>query len=129
MKRFYFTVLAGLLGYLSTAQSSQSFEVAMQMNYDSISNLNQGFFELELTDSTDVSHIEVNLGTENGLSDLATYIYTFDSTPGSGYSYSRDGNKIKLGVPGFPISTTYFGRIRLKDISGSWSPYAYFIAN
>ena len=121
--------MAVLLSCISIAQSSQHFEVAMQMNYDSLTSLNQGFFEIELSDTTDVSQIEVNLGTKNDASDLVAYTYNYDSTPGSGYSYSRSGNKVNLGVPAFSISTTYFGRIRVKDLSGSWSPYSYFVSN
>ena len=90
-----------------------------------------GAFIVLLSDSNDISKVEVQVGTENGSSDLSNKTFDWDVTTGlpSGCSYQRTGNTLTLGVGNFNETYTYFCRVRIRDNSGNWSNYYQFITN
>lgn len=84
-----------------------------------------------LSDTVSASQIEIKLGTNSGLTDVMTYTYNYDVASGlpSGYTYSREGNKLTLVIGNYTERNTYFGSVRIKNTSGSWSSPFNFITN
>ncbi|MBK7853678.1 MAG: hypothetical protein IPJ79_01095 [Bacteroidetes bacterium] len=118
---------------LSSSSYSQSASDAY-LNMDDAAapgTLYAGTYIVFLTDTSNVSQIEIALGTGTGLSDVMTQIYNYDVTSGlpSGYTYTREGNKLTLGIGNYTEYNTYFGSVRIKNVSGTWSSSFNFITN
>ncbi len=99
-------------------------------SYISIDN-SIGTVMVSLEDSTNVSEIEVNLGSKNSFNDLFSHSYTFDNSTGlpSGLTYTRQNLNIFLGVGTLNFPTALNVKVRIKDNSGNWSSYLEYISN
>ena len=86
---------------------------------------------VELPDTVSISEIEINLGTREGVNDLVTHVFAFDVYSGlpSGFSYSRDKNKLRLEVGNVNESPIYFGEVKLKSNTGNWDAPFKFTTN
>ena len=84
-----------------------------------------------LSDTVNVSQIETQLGSSSGQSDILNHIFDYDVSTGlpSGYTYSRQGNKLFLGVSSLTANEIYYGTVRVKNTSGTWSSAYSFITN
>lgn len=112
------------------AQTNPVSDAYAKVDASTGANLRATFF-IEVADTTDVSQLEIKLGTADGQSDLVSHTYDYDVTTGlpAGFSYSRTGNKVTLGTNDFSDMSTYFGTVRLKNGSGTWSDEFKFITN
>ena len=90
-----------------------------------------GIFSLVIPDSTNISEIELIIGTKANLSDVFAHTYTFDQTSGlpTGLSYSRTGVNINLGLGSLTPLNIYHVKTRLKNSSGSWGAWYEFVGN
>ncbi|MBK7966500.1 MAG: hypothetical protein IPK10_15300 [Bacteroidetes bacterium] len=88
-------------------------------------------FVIHITDSVQIDKIEVDLGSNDGLSNLINQDFDFDIVTGlpNGFSYTRTGNSIVLETGIIPEYPTFFGRARLKLSNGLYSPYFSFTSN
>ncbi|MBK7389791.1 MAG: hypothetical protein IPI23_12200 [Bacteroidetes bacterium] len=88
-------------------------------------------FYVEVPDSNAVSQIELTLGSDATQTDIFNHIFDFEVTIGlpSGFSFSRIGNKVYLGLGTFPDPSVYYAKVRLKNSSGAWSDYYEFYGN
>ena len=124
-------IFIALLFAFSIKAHSQSVTDAFS-HMDSIGpNLFAGSFTILLDDTTDVSALEVKLGTfENG-TDLMDYTYTYDVTTGlpSGWTYSRNKNTINLFIGTYTEKFIYYGQVRVMDTNNSWSSAFKFVSN
>jgi len=90
-----------------------------------------GTYYVILTDTNSISQIETGLGTTSGSTDVLNHTFNYDVSSGlpAGYSYTREGNKLILGIGTFTERNSYYGSVRIKNTSGTWSsPYS-FITN
>jgi hypothetical protein len=96
----------------------------------SISN-NTGIFSLVIPDSTNISEIELIIGTKANLSDVFAYTYTFDQNSGlpSGLAFNRVGMITYLGIGIITIQNVYNSKVRLKNTSGTWGDWYEIISN
>ncbi len=90
----------------------------------------QAFFTVQIPDTINITHLEVNLGTYDGATDLFSHTFVYDQTAGlsSGMSYLREGKTVTLGLGAISTADTRFARVRLKH-SGLWSDWFSFLAN
>ncbi len=110
------------------AQSAADAYVSMA---NSQSPITSGTYYVLLSDTGDVSQIETKLGTASGLSDILNQTYDYDVSTGlpTGYTYLRQGNKLVLGITNINTTDTYYGTVRIKNGSGTWSSSYSFITN
>ncbi len=92
---------------------------------------NTGIFSLVIPDSTNISEIELIIGTKANLSDVFAHTYTFDQTSGlpSGLSFNRDGMITYLGIGTITVQNVYNSKVRLKNTSGVWGDWYEIISN
>lgn len=92
---------------------------------------NTGIFSLVIPDSTNISEIELIIGTKANLSDVFAHTYTFDQTSGlpSGLSFIRDGMITYLGIGTITVQNVYNSKVRLKNTSGMWGDWYEIISN
>ena len=90
-----------------------------------------GTYYVILSDTSNIAQIETQLGSSSGQSDVLNYTFNYDVTTGlpGGYGYSRQGNKLTLTIANVSVASTYFGSVRIKNGSGSWSSTFTFITN
>jgi len=88
-------------------------------------------FYVEVPDSNAVSQIELTLGSDATQTDIFNHTFDYDVTAGlpSGFSFSRNGNKVYLGLGTFPDPSVYYAKVRLKNSAGAWSDYYEFYGN
>ena len=84
----------------------------------------QGTFYLAIPDSN-ISEIELSIGTKAGLTDVFSYTYSFDQTSGlpNGYTFTRNGLNTYLGLGAVTEQNVYNSKVRLKNTSGSWGDW------
>ncbi len=89
-----------------------------------------GLLYVALPDSN-ISEIELQIGTKPGLSDVFSHTFTFDQTTGlpSGMTYSRNGLNTYLGLGAITPNTVYDSKVRLKSTSGTWGDWYEIISN
>lgn len=94
-------------------------------------SLYAGTYVVFLSDTNNISQIEISLGTASGLTDVMAQTYNYDVSSGlpSGYTYNREGNKLTLGIGNYTEVNTWFGSVRIKNASGTWSSSLNFITN
>lgn len=88
-------------------------------------------YYIMLSDTANVSQIETQLGSSSGQVDILNHTFNYDVSTGlpSGYTYSRQGNKLTLAIANLTLNEIYYGSVRVKNSSGTWSsPYS-FITN
>lgn len=112
------------------AQTNPVTDAYAKVDASTGANLKATFF-IEVSDTTDVAQLEIKLGTADGQNNLVSHTFDFDVTGGlpAGFTYSRTGNKVTLGTNDFSDMSTYFGTVRLKNGSGTWSDEFKFITN
>ena len=90
----------------------------------------QGTFYIAIPDSN-ISEIELNIGTKANLTDVFSHTYTFDQTSGlpSGLSFSRNGLNTYLGLGTVAQQNVYNSKVRLKNTSGGWGDWYEIISN
>jgi hypothetical protein len=88
-------------------------------------------FIIHLSDSILIDKIEVDLGTNDGASNLIDFSFDFDVSSGlaSGFTYFRIGNSVYVETGTIPEYPTYFGRVRLKKSNGQYTDYFSFTSN
>ncbi|MEO8151209.1 MAG: hypothetical protein ABI723_26495 [Bacteroidia bacterium] len=91
----------------------------------------EGTFVVTLSDTTAITNIQVKLGTDATLTDVMSHTFVFDIQSGlpSGFTYSRIGNRVTLGIGTYTDKSTFYGEARLQSSSGSWSQPFQFITN
>ena len=80
---------------------------------------------------SNISEIELQIGTKPGLSDVFSHTFTFDQTTGlpTGMTYSRNGLNTYLGLGAITPNTVYASKVRLKSTSGTWGDWYEIISN
>ncbi len=96
----------------------------------SISN-NTGIFSLVIPDSTNISEIELQIGSSEDPSEVFEHTFVYDQTSGlpNGLSYFRSGVTINLGLGTITPLNIYHVKTRLKNSSGSWGAWYEFVGN
>jgi hypothetical protein len=94
-------------------------------------NLNMGNFQIELTDSTGFSEVEVKLVDAMKDSLLFERIYAFDQITGlpTNITWQRSGTKVQMGMGTFPTSLAWKGKVRVKNSGGIWGEWMEFLFN
>lgn len=121
-----------IFSFIPNFSSAQSSNVVDAYAAIDPSGTNQrATFNIEVSDTNDISQIEIKLGGREGVSDLLSQVLDYDVTTGlpSGFSYSRTRNKIIIISNVFSDVSTYFGSVRVKNNSGVWSDDFKFITN
>lgn len=80
--------------------------------------------DIILQDSSQISKINIKLGSTPNTSDLLVHSFTFDqNNPGGLLSYNRTGNYIKLGLGSYPNTNNafYYSEVEIEDINGNKS--------
>ena len=93
-------------------------------------NSGTGEFYVALPDSN-ISEIELQIGTKQGLSDVFSHAFTFDQTTGlpTGLTFTRNGLSTYLGLGAITPNTVYASKVRLKNTSGTWGDWYEIISN
>lgn len=127
VKVLVFVALNCLSGFSFSQSLSDAFLRTTVQSLGTVS----GTVVTQLSDTANVSEIEVLLGTEEGSSDLVAYSFIYDSGSGwpAGFSYSRTADKVTLSIGQYAESPLYFLRLRLKDGSGNYSQPFSLVAN
>lgn len=91
----------------------------------------KGTYEILVSDTVNIHQLEVLLGSDADSSNLVNEIFDFDIPSGqpTGLQYSRNGFRILLETDVFQKHTTYFGSVRVKNLSGVWGDPQRFVAN
>ena len=128
--RMLMTFFAFSIFLSASAQTAAPLDVTVSTASNGSGTVNVICYVL-LQDTTATSQIQVQLGSMSDSTDIANYSFVFDQTSGlpSGYSYIRNGNNLTLNVGTIADVLTFFGRVRIKDSSGSWGDYFRFISN
>jgi hypothetical protein len=94
-------------------------------------NLNMGNFQIELTDSTGFSEVEVKLVDAMKDSLLFERIYAFDQITGlpTNITWQRTGTKVQMGMGTFSKSLAWKGKVRVKNSGGIWGEWMEFLFN
>ena len=92
---------------------------------------NTGIFSIVIPDSTNISEIELQIGSNENPSEVFEHTFVYDQTSGlpTGLSYSRDGVNINLGLGTLVPLNIYHAKTRLKNSSGSWGDWYEFVGN
>jgi hypothetical protein len=96
----------------------------------SISN-NTGIFSIVIPDSTNISEIELQIGSNSNPSEVFEHTFFYDQTSGlpTGLSYTRSGVNIILGLGTLTALNIYHVKTRLKNGSGAWGDWYEFVGN
>ncbi|MBL7914332.1 MAG: hypothetical protein BWY67_00360 [Bacteroidetes bacterium ADurb.Bin397] len=94
-------------------------------------NNNTGIFSLVIPDSTNISEIELQIGSNENPTEVFEHIFIYDQTSGlpNGLSFSRSGVTINLGLGTITPLNIYHVKTRLKNGSGDWSDWYEFVGN
>jgi len=89
-----------------------------------------GNYFIQVPDTGNVTQIEIVLGTSLGGNEYLSHVINFDGTGlPSGFSFSRTANMVTIGIGDLTENAAYYGQVRLKDNSGSWSSIYQFVSN
>ena len=93
-------------------------------------NAGTGLLYVALPDSN-ISDIELQIGTKQGLTDVFSHTFTFDQTTGlpAGMTFTRNGLNTYLGLGAITPNTVYASKVRLKNTSGTWGDWYDIISN
>jgi hypothetical protein len=125
-KRFQTPVLFLILFWCFTINANA------QVPTDATFSLNSatGQFFVALPDSN-ISEIELQIGTKQGLTDVFSHTFTLDQTTGlpAGMTFTRIGLNTYLGLGAITTNTVYASKVRLKNTSGTWGDWYEIISN
>ncbi len=93
-------------------------------------NAGTGLLYVALPDSN-ISEIELQIGTKQGLTDVFSNTFTLDQTTGlpAGMTFTRIGLNTYLGLGAITTNTVYASKVRLKNTSGTWGDWYEIISN
>jgi len=77
--------------------------------------------DVNQADTSNISAIQVTLGSTDGASDLLSYTFIYDVKTGlpSGLAYERKNNNISLTLGSFTVRGAMYGTYVVKDKSGN----------
>lgn len=129
MKRILAIVSTILLTSEVMGQSIQ--DVSFSAVDSASSGIIKSSFVVQVTDTVQIDQIEVVVGSNEGLSDLLNFSFTFDQASGLpyGFSYDRNSKRVSLETGTISEYPTYFGRVRLKLSNGQYTDYFSFTSN
>lgn len=121
------TFLFALQILFAAISKSQTFDASVTMIPSSPGYVN-GTCQILLTETNNISNIEIELTNTVLDSVLFSYDYTYDLVNGlpQGLSFQRVANEVTLGLGILPESLGWLGRIRAK-YNGSWTDYQEFL--
>lgn len=124
---------ATFLLLLTTSSRAQSLptDAFVTMQATNTAGVVSGNYFVEVPDTTNVSQIEIKLGSNPGLADYVNQVFDYDVTTGlpTGYTYSRTGRIINISIGNRTEDGAYYGQVRIKNNSGSWSAVYPFVSN
>jgi hypothetical protein len=91
----------------------------------------QGISNISINDTLNCSAIEIELKDDLAGTVLLNHEFVFDQIAGlpAGMSWSRVGNQIEMVLGTFRAETVWKVRIRLKNLSGSYTSWTEFVFN
>lgn len=114
----------------STALPAQTGDFSFRIYYQTTStdpavfdSLCNRVCEVSLGDTTNISAIEVKVGTTRGAANIIQHAFAFDVTQGlpAGLSYRREGTTVYLGLKQTTRSDMYYYEVRLRHRNGQYS--------
>lgn len=124
-------LIIGLLLCLAQSSFAQGVDDAYLINAPAQNGISQAVINVSVSDTNNVSSFIVKLGTQEGLSDLFSYTFSYvpsGSLP-NGYTYSRIGNKVSCNIGGIAESLIYFGEVIIVNSIGVQGTPIKFITN
>ncbi len=121
------TFLFALQFLIASTSKAQTFDASITMIPSALGYVN-GSCQILLTETTNITNIEIELTNTVLDTVLFSYDYTYDQVNGlpQGLSFERVGNAVTLGLGTLPESLGWLGRIRTK-YNGSWTDYQEFL--
>lgn len=91
----------------------------------------KGVFFVLLPDTNNLDALEIQLGSNEGDSNLVNYTFSYDVITGlpSGFSWNRDGLKVYMNVGSFPLTDLRYGKVRLRRTGQGFGADYAFVAN
>jgi hypothetical protein len=91
----------------------------------------QGTFYINEVDTLNTSQLEISVGISEGDTSAVYQVVDFDNGAGlpTGFSYSRNGDRIAIEVSAAAVLWTYHCSVRIKDSGGVWGIPLHFITN
>jgi hypothetical protein len=91
----------------------------------------QGIFYINEVDTLNTSQVEVSVCSSEGDTSAVYQVVDFDNGAGlpTGFSYSRNGDRIAIEVSATAVLWTYHCSVRIKDSGGVWGNSLHFITN
>jgi hypothetical protein len=91
----------------------------------------KGVFFVLLPDTNNLDALEIQLGSNEGDSNLVNYTFSYDVTTGlpAGFSWNRDGLKVYMNVGSFPLTDLRYGKVRLRRTGQGFGADYAFVAN
>ena len=88
-------------------------------------------FSLVIPDTSDISEIELQIGSNENPSEVFEHTFIYDQTSGlpTGLTFARDGANISLGLGTLPALNIYHVKTRLKNGNGNWGDWYEFVGN
>ena len=121
-----------LIAPLKIAHAQSTSITEAHLNLDSLAPATVACtFIVSLSDSQNVSQVEVALGGSPGDSSLVFHVFDFDVITGvpPGFSYQREGRRLTLTTGNADRHPTWFGQVRVKDSQNGWSSPKMFVRN
>ena len=126
-----FLLILGLMLCLAQSSFAQGVDDAYLINAPVQNGISQSVINVSVSDTNNVSSFVVKIGTQDGLSDLFSYTFSYipsGSLP-NGYTYSRFGNKVSCNIGAITASPIYFGEVIIVNSSGVQGTPIKFITN
>jgi hypothetical protein len=91
----------------------------------------QGIFYINEVDTLNTSQLEISVGIFEGDTSAVYQVVNFDNGAGlpTGFSYSRNGDRVAIEVSAAAVLWTYHCSVRIKDSGGVWGIPLHFITN
>lgn len=129
MKKNILLILIWILNNSAFSQTYQN-QFEYQVYYETLStdslifdSLCTRVLKLSVEDTTSISHINVKIGTHDGISDILEYSFSFDNQSNLpiGLSYRRVEKTIYLGLYNTYRADNYFYEINLVDQNNNFT--------
>lgn len=95
-------------------------EIAFQSPINNFDTTFAWYCDISVQDTTNISLIQLNMGTYNGGLDIVSHEFVFDKDAflPSGLSYRREGNNLRLGLGNYKMNT-YFIEIYMEFLDST----------
>jgi hypothetical protein len=125
------SLLTALLLLMAAAANAQPSDAFVSMKATATTGIMHGTYYIEVPDTGNVADIEIKLGTDWNLSDMvnASFAYENPASLPLGFTYAREGKIIAVDIGDFDEQSVYYGGVRIKNSSGTWSSVYQFVAN